>query len=464
MKKRQSLSTSKSRKHGALGLRVHQLLLDTENPRIGDASSQHDALQKVLDDQGEKLFELAQSIATEGMSPIDRLLVLREKSNSERFVALEGNRRVAALRILSNPAVLTGLNVKGPLQKRLEELAKEFDPETVEPVDCVETESRETGASWLHLRHTGENEGRGVVGWSGHAAARFRGTDPALQALEFVKTHGNLTVVQQATLGNTFPITTLDRLLSTPDVRKRIGVEVKDGKLYSALPPEELLKPMRRIVLDLASKAVRVGRLMKKEQQIEYVDGFSKGEKPDLSKRAKVRAVENIREGEFKSKPARAKEGRKSDPADRKVAIPRNAKLNVTDNKTAEIAKELRRLRIDEAPHAVAVLLRVFLELSVDHYMDAHKLPLSVPNPKGGGKHDKSMSTKMKEVSAHLIASDKATKKDLMGVERAVGDIKSPLHIDLLHAYVHNRFVTPKARELIAAWNEAQRFMECIWP
>lgn len=446
-------------------LRIDQLLLDTENPRIGDASSQHDALQKVLDDQEEKLFELAQSIAAEGMSPLDRLLVLREKDESNRFIALEGNRRVAALRILANPAVLTGLNVRKALQRRLEELAKNFDKSTVEPIDCSEADTREAGASWVHLRHTGENEGRGVVGWSGHAAARFRGTDPALQVLEFVKMHGNLTDAQQQALGNTFPITTLDRLLSTPDVRKRIGVDVKDRKLYSALPPEELMKPLRRIVLDLAQKAVRVGQLMKKDQQTEYIDGFSKGEKPNLSKRSKVRAIENIRDSEFTARPARTKDSsRRADPADRKVVVPRGAKLSVTDNRTAEVLKELRRLKVDEFPHAIAVLLRVFLELSVDHYMDAHKLPLQSVDPKGGHKRDKSLKAKTQEVIDHLVVQGTLpSKKDLLGVARAIGDSKSPLHIDLLHAYVHNRFVTPKPRELLAAWNDAQRLFESIW-
>lgn len=447
----------------AIRLRIEQLLLDTENPRIGDASSQRDALQKVLDDQEEKLFELAQHIATEGMSPIDRLLVLREKANSNRYIALEGNRRVSALKILANPAVLTGLNVKTTLQKRLEELANDFDKTTVEPLDCAEADSREAAAPWLHLRHTGENEGRGVVGWSGHAAARFRGTDPALQALEFVTAHGNLTEAQHKAIGNTFPITTLDRLLSTPDVRKRIGVEVKNRKLYSALPPEELMKPLRRIVLDLAQKTVRVGQLMKKEQQVDYIEGFSKGEKPSLSKRGAVRAIESIRENEFKLKPVRAKSTRKADPSERKMVVARSAKINVTDNRTAEIIKELRRLKLDEFPHAIAVLLRVFLELSVDHYMDTHKLPLHFVDPKGGNKRDKSLKTKTHEVINHLATNGGVPKKDLLSVERALGDAKSPLHIDLLHAYIHNRFVTPKPRELLAAWNEGQRFFESIW-
>lgn len=448
---------------GAIRLRIEQLLLDTENPRIGDATSQHDALQKVLDDQEEKLFALAESIAGEGMSPIDRLLVLREKQGSNRFISLEGNRRVAALKILANPAVLTGLEVKRTLQRRLEEVAKDFDKASVEPIDAFEVETREAGASWILLRHTGENQGKGVVGWSGTAAARFRGSDPALQALEFVATHGRLSDDQKSALGNTFPITTLDRLLSTPEVRKRIGVEVKNGKLYSALPADELMKPLRRMVLDLAEKTVRVGQLMKKDQQIEYIEAFGKGEKPNLSKRGEVRAIEAIRDGDFKAKEMAKRTRRKADPAERKVVIARGAKLNVTDNRTAEIVKELKKLKVEEYPHAIAVLLRVFLELSVDHYMDSKQLPRHFVDPKGGNRREKTLKAKVHEVIAHLVSHGGIEKKDVLGVERALSDVKSPLNIDLLHAYVHNRFVTPKPRELLGAWSEAQRFLESIW-
>ncbi len=148
---------------GAIDLQIEQLLLDSDNPRISGAASQRDTLQRLLDDQEEKLFALAESIASDGMSPIDRLLVVRQDNDSDRFIALEGNRRVAALKLLSNPTVLTGLEVKSSLRKRFEDLARNFDRSTVEPLACFEVSSREDGVPWLFLRHTGENEGRGVV-------------------------------------------------------------------------------------------------------------------------------------------------------------------------------------------------------------------------------------------------------------------------------------------------------------
>ena len=45
---------------GAIDCTIDQLLLDSENPRNENASNQRDALQKVLDDQEEKLFVLAE--------------------------------------------------------------------------------------------------------------------------------------------------------------------------------------------------------------------------------------------------------------------------------------------------------------------------------------------------------------------------------------------------------------------
>ena len=91
---------------GAIDCSIDQLLLNSENPRNESAANQRDALQKILDDQEEKLFVLAEDIVEAGLSPMDRMLVLREKKDSERFIVLEGNRRIAALKILSNPSVL----------------------------------------------------------------------------------------------------------------------------------------------------------------------------------------------------------------------------------------------------------------------------------------------------------------------------------------------------------------------
>ena len=85
--------------------------------------------------------------------------------------------------------------------------------------------------------------------------------------------------------GWTLPITTLDRLLSTPSVRTKIGFEIKDDKLLTSLPPDEAIKPLKRIVLDLAEGKENVTKLKLVSQQVAYVSRFGKTDTPDLLKK-----------------------------------------------------------------------------------------------------------------------------------------------------------------------------------
>jgi hypothetical protein len=141
--------------------------------------------------------------------------------------------------------------------------------------------------------------------------------------------------------------------------------------------------------------------------------------------------------------------------------VEKGVPLNITDPKIAEILDEMKRLQPEEHQHACAVLLRVFLELSVDDYLTKHGISLDVPNP--NGKTPKKLAKKVAEAIAHLVTPGGAERRTFKGMERGLTDDKSPLSIDLLHHYVHNRFVKPKARELLDAWDEAQPFFRGVW-
>ncbi|MCY1643300.1 hypothetical protein [Methylorubrum sp. SL192] len=113
-----------------------------------------------------------------------------------------------------------------------------------------------------------------------------------------------------------------------------------------------------------------------------------------------------------------------------------------------------------ENPHAISVLFRVFLELSVDHYMDKNALPTTNATPQG--PKDKKLRDKVKLVIDHMGANG-IVKKNLDGVSKGIDDRNSPLYVDTLHNYVHNRFYSPQERELKVAWDNAQLFFEAIW-
>jgi hypothetical protein len=254
----------------ALDLTLDELLLDLENPRISRAESQREALQKIIEDQDVKLVVLAESIVADNLNPMDRWLVIKSPAELGKYIVVEGNRRLATLRVLNNRHLLDSLEVRSPVKKRLLELADQFDLDRVQPIACCEIGDRPAAAAWLNQRHTGENKGRGIVGWGGVATARFRGRDPALQALDLVLEYGELGEEEKALVEDHFPISTLDRLLSTPAVRNLIGVDVAESKLRTDLPAAEIIKPLRRMVLDLATEAVNVSMLKNRDQMVDY--------------------------------------------------------------------------------------------------------------------------------------------------------------------------------------------------
>ncbi|KQU76500.1 hypothetical protein ASC75_02475 [Aminobacter sp. DSM 101952] len=483
----------------AKSLQVEDLRLDLKNPRIVEATSQREALQKIITDQDIKLVALAESIVEDGLNPMDRFLVIPSEDDAGKFVVLEGNRRLAALKVLRNPSVLTGMQVRAPVQKRFEELARLFDSSSMSQVDCFEVEAREDGAMWINQRHTGENQGRGIVDWSGVASARFRGNDPALQALDFVATRGSLDADEKEKIAQRFPITTLDRLLSTPAVRSAIGVEITRGKLLTGLPFEEVMKPLQRMVRDLVSGTVTVTHLKRQPQMVSYTSGLGT-DLPNLSTASSpLVPVEDL----FPPAPATTGSStgtsgatssgggtssangsgggttsgtggtgtggtptggtpKRRTPSRGSALIPKSCVLRVTNTKIAEVVKELRSLSVKTYPHAISVLFRVFLELSVDEYLKRHSINLTftAPNGKVG---DKKLRTKVDEAVKHMIAAG-APSKELTGITKALSDKHNPLHPDTLHVYVHNAFYSPTERELMVGWDNAQPFFERLWP
>ena len=86
---------------------LDRLQLNTENPRFGMTSNQIEAFQMMLTDQKEKIHNLAKDIAANGLNPADLVIVMPSIRDPDYFLVLEGNRRVVALKLLSNPDLVS---------------------------------------------------------------------------------------------------------------------------------------------------------------------------------------------------------------------------------------------------------------------------------------------------------------------------------------------------------------------
>jgi hypothetical protein len=282
-----------------------------------------------------------------------------------------------------------------------------------------------------------------------------------LQVIDFVLKHGQLSADDAGLVGSRrFPITTLRRLLESRDVKDFLGVEVKERKLLSGLPADELMKPLRRIVLDLARRDVTVTDIKRKEHQAAYISKFPATDRPNLGKAASLRPVQDITATDFSGKASGGTRRKRNQPANRPHVVPRADRCPIKNSKANEIYHELRVLRVDDTPHACAVLLRVFLELTTDCYLNHAGIPLTIT--KGGHPQHKTLATKTIEAIDNLTAGG-AKRGDFQALRRGVNQGHSPLSTALLNEYVHNEFTKPSPRYLRDAWDQAQPFFQQAW-
>lgn len=207
---------------------------------------------------------------------------------------------------------------------------------------------------------------------------------------------------------------------------------------------------MTYVATDLATGRIRTGDIYTKQDRVKYAENLPKSVvvTPILRKGEGV----DIGTGVAVRKP-KAAITRTRTP--RTKLIPTDCVLNITESRIQDIAKELRRLGINEYTNAVSVLFRVFVELSADSYAVRTNLGTS---PKAR------LSIKLQDVVNDLVSRKKLSAEQAKPVRRALqkDSLLAP-SIILFHEYIHNQYMFPTPTDLRASWDSLQPFITAIW-
>lgn len=121
---------------------------------------------------------------------------------------------------------------------------------------------------------------------------------------------------------------------------------------------------------------------------------------------------------------------------------------------------ELKTLDVVRYRHAISVLIRVFIEFTLDGYVDKHGIKLPLDNR---GRPVAKLHTRFDHVTRHVKATKLMTEKELKPIDVALGDPDSLLAPDTLHAYVHSSWMNPDPMQLKLSWLNVQLFVERLW-
>ncbi len=423
------------------------LLIDEVNPRLAEPNAgQREAQRTLAKNQGKKILMLAKHILQHGLNPLEVPAVSRQADG--RYIVLEGNRRLVALKALDNPETLIDA-VTPRILSEIRKLSKKYQEAPIDFVDCIEVKDRDEIEPWIRLKHSGENQGAGVVRWGPDEADRFfnRGglVKPHTQALDFLSKRGDLTAEARASLNTT----TFERLIDTPEVRERLGLELRDRRLHLLADAGRVAGSLMYVLENLPP----VTKLHTKDQRVKFAD--------DLPKKFIIRPTIQsgsgiaLMDADPNASPIPRKKVHRR-PRQRLALIPSDCILNIRDNRTQAIEDELRRLRVERHPNAVSVLLRVFIELSMDCYITKWSLTTVDVHA--------NLSKKLQKVADDLVKRNELTAHQGRAVNRAASaDSFLAPSVLLLHAYVHNHGVFPAPGDLFAHWNTLQPFMTALW-
>jgi hypothetical protein len=150
--------------------------------------------------------------------------------------------------------------------------------------------------------------------------------------------------------------------------------------------------------------------------------------------------------------------------------------LYIQDRRINAIYDELKRkLEVDITPNAVAVLFRVFLECTVDYYIEKNKIVLHKDTKLDGKilkvvdhlegtltqKHLKECGLVKPTQSDIKNAQQKVKLKEIRKV--ATKDNNSILAVSTFHDFVHDYKISPIPTDLKKYWENLDSFFVTLW-
>jgi hypothetical protein len=484
-------------------IKINTLLLDLDNSRFPETpESQREAIIQMVNIQGDRIVSLAKDIVENGLDPSENIIVY--KGADKKSVVMEGNRRLTTLKLLNHPDLIPANNTTNKIKKILQ-----TNPYIPDSLNCVVFTDENKYEHWINLKHTGANNGAGRVQWTGQEVDRHK-------AKHGNTSYGNqlLTLItKEVAIPNSIKtntkklyITNINRLLDDPYVRKSLSLAPLSGELYCYQPKENFIADINKVLtcmLEVDEKGkvqFTVNRIKVKKDRAVFLSQLDisvpsnkldkpwKITEPDYfkvktntqtstpsenpsettsSKETTSKELES-NNGESKGKNTSATNGdtAQTDPnnsktkksanahPNRNILIPANVRLTISDKKCNGVFKELKnKLKHDEQPHSIAVMFRVFLELSLMNYLTQKNITL---DGRKNGLHDKvvAVSNSLKSENKILGPQCTAIQVASSNISKSSGELQN---------YLHNSHLFPDKVSINTNWDNLESLFSGIW-
>lgn len=475
----------------SLTVKTGSLLLDSKNTRIPSdrrSDDQRCLIQELLENEDVK--ELAASIAKLGLFPNERLLVL---ATDRHYVVLEGNRRLAAIKLLLNPGL-------APTDAQVSYFRKLSDKANLSELATLEITvypTRILAAPVISVLHIGDSKKH----WSSLQQARFYRelVDEGLTPEEIAERESGVTLGQvraflrseqmhrvALTLNldedtrakvddSRFPLTTLDRFIDSKTGRKFLGIEFDDDQGFKGVVhPERFKAVLMHIIKDIVNVKSITRKINSEDDFKRYVS------------EAETSIPKTPKHGSFspaallgKNRPedqAKTADTALQVPQPRRIVkqstsvVPRGFLCTSKSERVRAVFSELRAMHISAQRNSTSVMLRVLLDIALWHFLDTehHTQAICTHFDKDGNKrkYNPNWTPPLRDLISYAVDHTLFAGIDASGYKSVrtlvAKDADYFITIDGFNAFTHNHYVTPTEGDLRALWQRAEPMLNII--
>lgn len=243
---------------------ISELVNFYENPRHAIASSEEDTLKKLFEAVGNQyMLNLAEDVQQNGLLGSQQIVVVYS-DEVKKYVVYEGNRRVAAIKLLLNPDSFSFLD-KATIDK-----AKKIGQQggIPEVINCYVTD--ESDAFFIMERlHSGEDKGRGIKQWTAREKEAFKVRQSHEKNLSYLIDFYVKKYFEGLDITTILPFTTIQRIFNNREIRRQIGLDVSNELTFSPARMQLVIEASKWIADEAKAAGVAVTRLLNKARAIE---------------------------------------------------------------------------------------------------------------------------------------------------------------------------------------------------
>lgn len=245
-------------------IKIEKIINWSENPRHAIGNNEMDTLQKLFDAVGTQyMLNLAEDIQKHGLLGNQKIVVVYSES-IKKYVVYEGNRRVAAIKLLMNPEGFNFL-AKATIDKA-KRIAKNVD--IIDTIECYVTNEDE--AFFIMERvHSGEDKGRGTKEWGAREKDTFQVRRNNVKNLSYLIDFYVRKYYDGLDITTILSFTTLQRIFNNREIRKTIGLDITNEDTFTSDRIKLVIEASKWIVKESEESGVAVTRLFNKARTIE---------------------------------------------------------------------------------------------------------------------------------------------------------------------------------------------------